>query len=44
MAFSKMSGTWSFPLGAGEKGEKLYLNSVCVVWPDYINSLIKRDD
>lgn len=44
MVFSKVSGTWCFPLGAGEKGKKVCLNSVCVVWPDYMNSLIKKDD
>lgn len=26
----------------GGKSEDIYFNSVCVVWPDYINSLIKR--
>lgn len=34
-----MSGIWSFPWGGCEK---MYLNSVCVMWPDYINSLIER--
>lgn len=33
-----------FSFGNRGEGEKMYFNSVCVVWPDYINSLVKRDD
>lgn len=42
--FSKMSSMWSFPLGVGKRGEKIYYDFVCVVWPDYISSLKKMDD
>lgn len=39
-----MSSMWSFPLGVGKRGEKIYYDFVCVVWPDYISSLKKMDD
>lgn len=42
--FSKMSSMWSFFLGVGKRGEKIYYDFVCVVWFDYISFFKKMDD